>query len=34
MSSNLVNHVRKHYGDKKVAFDYEDGPTGYGLYDG
>ncbi len=31
---HLVNHVRKHYGDKKVAFVYEAGPTGYGLYDG
>jgi transposase len=31
---HLVNHVRKHYGDKKVAFAYEAGPTGYGLYDG
>jgi transposase len=31
---HLVNHVRKHYGDKKVAFGYEAGPTGYGLYDG
>ena len=30
----LVNHVRKHYPDKKVAFAYEAGPTGYGLYDG
>ena len=30
----LVNHVRKHYGDKKIAFGYEAGPTGYGLYDG
>jgi transposase len=30
----LVNHVRKYYGDKKVAFGYEAGPTGYGLYDG
>lgn len=29
----LVNHVRKNYGDKKVAFVYEAGPTGYGLYD-
>src|SRR6476660_9382400 len=25
---HLVNHVRKHYGDKKVAFAYEAGPTG------
>ena len=31
---HLVNHVRKYYGDKKVAFAYEAGPTGYGLYDG
>jgi transposase len=31
---HLVNHIRKHYGDKKVAFAYEAGPTGYGLYDG
>jgi transposase len=30
----LVNHVRKHYPDKKIAFAYEAGPTGYGLYDG
>src|SRR2546427_7161540 len=31
---HLVNHVRKHFGDQKVAFAYEAGPTGYGLYDG
>ena len=31
---HLVNHARKHYGDKKIAFAYEAGPTGYGLYDG
>ena len=31
---HLVNYVRKHYPDKKVAFAYEAGPTGYGLYDG
>ena len=31
---HLVNHVRKYYPDKKVAFGYEAGPTGYGLYDG
>ena len=31
---HLVNYVRKHDGDKKVAFAYEAGPTGYGLYDG
>ena len=31
---HLLNHVRKHFGDQKVAFVYEAGPTGYGLYDG
>jgi transposase len=31
---HLLNHVRKHYGEKRVAFAYEAGPTGYGLYDG
>jgi transposase len=30
----LVNHVRKHFPEKKGAFAYEAGPTGYGLYDG
>jgi transposase len=30
----LVNHVRKHYPNQKIAFAYEAGPTGYGLYDG
>ena len=31
---HLVNHVRKHFPGQKVAFAYEAGPTGYGLYDG
>jgi transposase len=31
---HLVNHVRKHFADHRVAFAYEAGPTGYGLYDG
>ena len=31
---HLINHVRKHYGDKKIAFAYEAGPTGYGVHDG
>jgi len=31
---HLVNHVRKHVPEQKVAFAYEAGPTGYGLYDG
>ena len=31
---HLLIHVRKHYGDKRVAFAYEAGPTGYGLHDG
>ena len=26
----LVNHVRKHFPNQKVAFAYEAGPTGYG----
>jgi hypothetical protein len=31
---SLLRHVRKHFADQKVAFAYEAGPTGYGLYDG
>ena len=31
---DLANHVHKHFSDQKVAFAYEAGPTGYGLYDG
>src|SRR5438094_10555194 len=31
---HLVNHVRKHFHNQRVAFAYEAGPTGYGLYDG
>ena len=31
---HLVNYVRKHFAEEKVAFAYEAGPTGYGLYDG
>jgi transposase len=31
---HLLSHVRKHFPDQKVAFAYEAGPTGYGLYDG
>ena len=30
----LLNHVRKHFANQKIAFVYEAGPTGYGLYDG
>jgi transposase len=33
-ADHLVKYVRKHFPDKKVAFAYEAGPTGYGLYDG
>ncbi len=33
-AQHLVNHVRKHFPNQKVAFAYEAGPTGYGLYDG
>ena len=31
---HLLNHVRKHFPEQQVAFAYEAGPTGYGLYDG
>jgi len=31
---HLLNYVRNHFTDEKVAFAYEAGPTGYGLYDG
>ena len=31
---HLLNHVRKHFPDQRIAFAYEAGPTGYGLYDG
>lgn len=30
----LVAHVRKHCPGQRIAFAYEAGPTGYGLYDG
>lgn len=30
----LVTYVRKHFAEQRVAFAYEAGPTGYGLYDG
>ena len=33
-AEHLLNYVRKHFPDKKIAFVYEAGPTGYGLYDG
>jgi transposase len=33
-AQHLVNHVRRHFPNQKVAFAYEAGPTGYGLYDG
>jgi transposase len=30
---HLLNYVRKHFENHKVAFAYEAGPTGYGLHD-
>lgn len=30
---NIVNYFLKRNGDEKIAFVYEAGPTGYGLYD-
>ena len=32
-SHNPVNYTRKHFANQKVAFVYEAGPTGYGLYE-
>ena len=32
-SEQLVNYVRKHFPEQRVAFVYEAGPTGCGLYD-
>jgi len=32
-SEYLVNYVRKHFPEKRIAFVYEAGPTGFGLYD-
>ena len=31
---HLLTYVRKHFPEQKVAFAYEAGATGYGLYDG
>src|ERR687891_1893380 len=33
-AEHLLNYVHKHFPGQKVAFVYEAGPTGYGLYDG
>ena len=32
-AEHLLNYVSKHFGGKKIAFAYEAGPTGWGLYD-
>jgi transposase len=32
-SEQLLNYVRKHFPQQRVAFVYEAGPTGFGLYD-
>lgn len=32
-AEHLLNYVSKHFAGKKVAFAYEAGPTGWGLYD-
>jgi transposase len=32
-SEHLLNYVRKHFPHQRVAFVYEAGPTGFGLYD-
>jgi transposase len=32
-SEYLLNYVRKYFPEQRVAFAYEAGPTGFGLYD-
>ena len=32
-AQNLMNYVKNHFQGKRIAFAYEAGPTGYGLYD-
>src|SRR6478672_10499111 len=32
-SEHLLNYVRRHFPNQRVAFVYEAGPTGFGLYD-
>jgi transposase len=32
-SGQLLNYVRKHFPEQRVAFVYEAGPTGFGLHD-
>jgi hypothetical protein len=32
-SEQLLNYTRKHFPDRRLAFVYEAGPTGFGLYD-
>jgi transposase len=32
-ASQLLNYVRKHFPQQRLAFVYEAGPTGFGLYD-
>ncbi|HXD32774.1 MAG TPA: IS110 family transposase [Pyrinomonadaceae bacterium] len=32
-AAQLLSYVRKHFGEQRVAFVYEAGPTGFGLYD-
>jgi hypothetical protein len=32
-SEHLLNYARKHFAGRKLAFAYEAGPTGFGLYE-
>ena len=32
-ANNLIGYMRRNFPDQKVAFAYEAGPTGWGLYD-
>ena len=32
-AENIMNYANKHYPGQRIAYAYEAGPTGYGLYD-
>jgi len=32
-ATHVLGYVRRHFAEKRIAFAYEAGPTGYGLYD-
>ena len=32
-AANLMTYVKRHYAEMRIAFVYEAGPTGFGLFD-